>query len=79
MIERILIGVVAFGLGVLVRDVAQDWRDQAALKVGKQISTYREARIWSKKCEKLGKSPLITDADGKKPVITCVSAKELRA
>lgn len=38
MVDRCLTALVAFAFGVLVRDVAQDWRDAAA----KPAATYRD-------------------------------------
>ena len=72
-----LIAVCFFSLGVLVRDVAQDWRDQAALVVGVPVHTQEQARIWSAKCLRAGKRPLVMQADRNPIVIRCTSAKEL--
>ena len=66
--------VLAFAVGVLARDVAQDWRDlEAATKAPRQAQT-EPAPIYSTKCLRAGKQFIAKQADGGKWVGGCVNA-----
>lgn len=72
--EVAIVVVCAVAFGVLIRDVAQDYRDIKAEKLA-PVKSYMDAPIWSKKCMREGKTVYATQADGEKWIITCVGGR----
>lgn len=70
MMDRLVfcfVAVFSFALGVLARDVAQDWRD-----IKKRPAAQAEpAPIWSRNCQKASGFLFATQADGKAWVVRC--------
>ena len=73
-----IIATVCFGLGVLVRDVAQDYRDIQAVAKKPRQAQVEPAPLWSKRCEAQDKRIFATQADGKRWRIKCVDATGMK-
>lgn len=69
--ERVILIVCCVAFGVLLRDVAQDYRD---VKPKKKQAQMDPAPIWSQRCERQGKTIIAKQADGGRWVIHCLPA-----
>lgn len=72
--ERVVLATCAFAIGVLARDVAQDYRDMRLAQKKPAQSQIEPAPIWSKKCKRLGKQLFATKADADPWIGKCVTA-----
>jgi Txe/YoeB family toxin of Txe-Axe toxin-antitoxin module len=75
--ERLILIVCCVAFGVLIRDVAQDYRDikREARQSKPRQSELDIAPVWSRRCEAQGKVVFATQSDGETWVIHCVTGR----